>query len=448
MNCTECRENLTAHLEGLLDPAQDRDVTGHLDSCSACRTEVALQTRLRERLVKNGKAFAQAAMEAVVMDRIRSRRASELRRTAMHRRIGKMGLGLAAAAAIAAALFVPWDGGGAGRVQAAEVMAQAVEALSGLRSVYLSLNVRGLPRDNFEMIGLDFDFVSHELWKEFGDKPKWRVEKSGRVVVMDGEASTLLIRDPAPGGAGGMAARGGVDTGFVTWMKYLLDVDRVLESEMESVELNGWSLELIHDEGSDGTLKLVVVIEALAQGDFTNDWLKNKSISASDHRRVYRFDAETMRLEDLQIWVHGDDRDVLVLDIGKIVYNPELDPGLFVLDLPDDVIWFQQAEVLPDNDAYARLSPAEAARAFFEACAEEDWDEALRFWSASQVDRRMELHLGGLEIIHIGEPFKSGRYPGWFVPYKIKLRSGDIKKHKLAVRNDNPGGRYVVDGGI
>ena len=52
------------------------------------------------------------------------------------------------------------------------------------------------------------------------------------------------------------------------------------------------------------------------------------------------------------------------------------------------------------------------------------------------------------EIITIGEPFQSGRYPGWFVPYEIKLNSGEIKAHNLALRNDNDAGRYVVDGGF
>jgi len=94
------------------------------------------------------------------------------------------------------------------------------------------------------------------------------------------------------------------------------------------------------------------------------------------------------------------------------------------------------------------MEPKEVARAFFQACADENWDEFLKFWSASEADQRIKDYLGGIEIISIGEPFKSGRYSGWFIPYEIKLRSGDIKKHNLAIRNDNPAQRYVVDGGI
>ena len=57
-------------------------------------------------------------------------------------------------------------------------------------------------------------------------------------------------------------------------------------------------------------------------------------------------------------------------------------------------------------------------------------------------------YLGGLEVISIGEPFQSMGYPGWFVPYEIKLQSGEIKKHNLAIRNDNPAHRFELDGGI
>jgi hypothetical protein len=94
------------------------------------------------------------------------------------------------------------------------------------------------------------------------------------------------------------------------------------------------------------------------------------------------------------------------------------------------------------------MSPKEAASAFFEACVKEDWSEFLKFYSMLAVDKDTKQYLGGLEIISIGEPFKSGEYPGWFVPYEIRFKNGRVQKHNLIVRNDNPAKRYVVDGGI
>ena len=56
--------------------------------------------------------------------------------------------------------------------------------------------------------------------------------------------------------------------------------------------------------------------------------------------------------------------------------------------------------------------------------------------------------LGGLEVLELGEPFKSGEYVDEFVPYKVKLSNGKIKQHNLAVRNDNKNKVWVFDGGL
>lgn len=326
---------------------------------------------------------------------------------------------------------------------AAQVLTDTAKAVSNLHSVYIRAQIRTIPHDNFELIGLDYDFVPNEMWKEFDGTPegKWRIEKAGRVVVMDGESSLLLIRP-------NHAAKGGINTGFVGWLKPLLDVDKVLDSEVQLAQKQGSELLLTHEKGPDGKDKLLVSVEAKAQGDFTNDWLKNKFICASDNRRIYTFDAETKLLETLEVYVRADRGDVLVLQISEIKYNLDVDPALFALELPEDVIWYGEPKELANNEKYEQMGPKETARAFFQACADENWDEFLKFWAASAVDQRIKDYLGGVEIINIGEPLKSGRYPGWFVPYEIKLRSGQIKKFNLAVRNDNPAKRYVVDGGI
>ena len=76
------------------------------------------------------------------------------------------------------------------KASAAEVFAQAVEAMANLRSVYIKAQIRTEPKDNFELIGLNYDFVTNEIWKEFGTGDgRWRIEKPGRVVVMNGQSS-------------------------------------------------------------------------------------------------------------------------------------------------------------------------------------------------------------------------------------------------------------------
>jgi hypothetical protein len=118
--------------------------------------------------------------------------------------------------------------------------------------------------------------------------------------------------------------------------------------------------------------------------------------------------------------------------------------------LPADVSWAQlpeQLSKLPDNEKYASMTAEQASRAFFEACSREDWNEAGKFMSPVTAD--MKEYLGGLEIVSLGESFTSKAYhSGRFVPYEIKLKNGYVKKHNLAIRKDNPAGRWQVDGGI
>lgn len=365
-----------------------------------------------------------------------------LRRIVMYRTIMKL-VAAAAAIIVIAALSITFWHKSIPTASAAQVLAEAAEATENLRSVHIKAQVRTIPHDNFELIGLDYDFVPNEMWKEFDGTPegKWRIEKPGRIVVMDGNSSLLLIKP-------NRAAKGGVHTGFVGWLQPLLDVDKVLDSELRLAQAQSSELLLTHGQGPDGRDKLIVTVEALAQGDFTNDWLKNKSIPASDNCRIYTFDAQTKLLEGLEVYVHTEKEDVLVLKITDIEYNVEINPSLFALALPQDVIWYGEPKELADNLKYQQMTPKETAMAFFQACAREDWDEFLKFWSASAVDQQLKDYLGGLEIVSIGEPFKSGLYPGWFVPYEIKFKNGYTKKMNLAVRNDNPARRYVVDGGI
>lgn len=72
----------------------------------------------------------------------------------------------------------------------------------------------------------------------------------------------------------------------------------------------------------------------------------------------------------------------------------------------------------------------------------------VKFLGQTGVSQPMKDYLGGLEIVSIGEAFQSAKYRGWFVPYEIRLRSGHIKKHNLALRNDNPAHRFQLDGGV
>ncbi|HUW19351.1 MAG TPA: zf-HC2 domain-containing protein [Sedimentisphaerales bacterium] len=458
MNCAECKELLVGYIEELLEDRQKQAIESHLEGCPPCRAELTQLTGLRERLTANGKALAQRNLENKVIDRIlreqslnklgktkKVDRQFQLWRKIMKSKITKFAT--AAAIIIVAAISITLLDKSVPTASASELLNQAIQAVANIRSVHIQARMRTIPHDNFGLIGLSYDFVPMKMWKWLDNEGRlqWRIEKPGRVEVMDSNSTIMLIRPnyavkigPLPAGR----------YAFDAWCGHLMDVDNLLDSELRKALKHPDGEISIYRKIVNGQEKVVLEIYASAQGDYTNDYLRNKFISESDHTRVYYFDAETKLLTGFEIYVHTGKEDVIVFETTAIEYNLEIDPALFTLELPKDVIWHGWPKVLENNEKYQQMTPKEMAIAFFQACADEDWDEFLKFWSASAVDERMKSYLGGLEIISIGEPFKSGLYPGWFVPYEIRLKSGKTKKFNLAVRNDNPAKRYIVDGGI
>lgn len=328
---------------------------------------------------------------------------------------------------------------------AAQVLQDAIKAVSDVWSVHMKARMRTLPNDNFSMIDLDYDFVPIEMWlrTDVDGLVQWRVEKPGRVLLMDGKSTLMLIRPNA-----GVLEKTPWPLGcFDSWCGRLLNVQDLLDNELQNSKSRSDHQANLRHQEIDGRDKIILEVD-ITTDVAKDDYLRNKFISDSDHTKVYRFDAETKLLENFQVYVHAEEQDVLIFEITDIAYNKEIADSVFVLDLPENMIWYGQPQTLPDNEKYQKMPPKETAKAFFEACSKEDWDEFLKFWSANAVDEKIKSYLGGLEIISIGEPFKSGRYPGWFVPYEIKFKSGEVKKHNLAIRNDNPAKRYIVDGGI
>ncbi len=294
------------------------------------------------------------------------------------------------------------------------------------------------------VLALDADFVRVEIWKMFGDPPKWRVEKPRRVAVMDGEYTLLMIHS----WAGPIAFKASPRSGVVGWLTPLLDVHALLAHEQELAREQDSKLTLRETKDAAGRSKTVLTIEAKAQGDYSeSDYLRNLLVAESDNTRVYTFDAATRRLEGMQVYVNTDSGQVLVFEATAIEYDMPVDPSLFALNVPEDATWYVPPYEMADVPDNSTMTPREAAEAIFTAMSDEDWD-TLRGFAGSMFDSPdVRKFFGGLRIISIGRPFRSGMYPGWFVPYEIQFKSGGVKKHNLAIRNDNPKQQWVLDGG-
>ena len=310
-------------------------------------------------------------------------------------------------------------------------------ALGSTRGIHIRGQLRTSPGDNFSAIMPEEEFVSIELWKESGPKPKWRVEKPGRVVVMDGKSTVLYFKSVNFGVKIPQASQSAFDT---DWLQRIASLSNAITNEIRMARAKGWKVESTEETGADGRDKSVVTIETKS-GLADNDYLKNKSFDSSDMREVYRFDAGTKRLESARVYLLGKPDDEPIFETSQIDYNQAIDPAVFHLDLPANVSWYKEPQKLPDNEKYASMTAEQAARAFFEACANEDWNEAGKF--ETPITPELKKYLGGLEIVNLGESFTGKDYAGRFVPYEIKLRPQEFN---VRVSNANPAKRCVVTG--
>lgn len=439
MNCRQCNEQIFALVENLLDDSEARAVRRHLADCPQCQAEHEAAVKLQSRLLRLGERPSHAGIAQTVMDRIFDERAAVARRLSFKRRVQVL-----AAAAIAASVLIglAWTAiyVGPAHATAAEVLASGIEAASNLKSIYIKCRMRTLPRDNFAYIDLKHDFVDVELWKQF-QPLKWRIEKSGRVAAMNGHQTVMLI-DNKYGFKLDTPAPQAFDTG---WLQRLTAINDMLSSELTAASLpsHGTTLKRIDTPADSSHETIAVQVDMNAK---VGDYLKNTFLDVSDTRREYTFDRKTRRLETAKWFCHDNGKEVLVLEVVEIKYDPMIEESKFDLRIPEGVNWNVEPQRLVDNDKYEKMTPADSARAFFEACSKRDWSEADKFFSP--LSENIKQYLGGLTVVKLGEPFQTWPYPGWFVPYEIRLADGTVKKFNLAVRNDNPAKRYVVDGGI
>jgi hypothetical protein len=304
--------------------------------------------------------------------------------------------------------------------------------------------LRTLPDENFSRIFPDKDFVPIELWKQFGDSPKWRIDKPGRMALMDGQSTLLYFKSNHYGMRVEYPSQSAFDT---EWLHELANIARMLGSERTALRVPGSTVDLTQQTGADGLAKSVVTIESHSSL-LAGDYLKNKFFGSADTRRVYLFDAQSDRLETIKIYLVGLADTQLVFEVTQIDYDQPIDPAVFAPRLPDDVVWRGDGlPLLPDNEKYAALTAEQAAQEFLEACRSRNWDEAAKFLHMP-ADDEFKSDLGGLEIVNLGQSFTSAFYPGKFIPYEIKLNNGETKKHNLALKRDRKSNRWYVDGGI
>lgn len=420
MNCREAQQRLVDLFD--CDPPREAALRQHITTCERCAADYAALESAMAALDSRPRIHASPDFKERVMQKITEVEPAR-RRWRFMPRLALVG----AAAMVALLLFTPRTDS-----PAVSLMAQSAVAMSNLQSVHITARMRGLPRDNFEVIDPKYDWVPLEIWKQFGATPRWRIEKPGRVAVMDGQSSTMLINRTE-------VVHGGRFPGFIDWLASLLDTETIMDREIDAARAGQSTARLAEQDGH-----YVLAVKRAVSGGLRNDWIYNQMVSTSDHTRLYHFDKASKRLESMQLILNSAAGDVPVFEITEIRYNEAFDPALFTLQIPETAVANVSTAEMPSNRALPQ-SPKEVARMFFEGLASRNGDMLLTVYPAS-APPKWAAGWGGGQLLSLGEPFRSG--PGWLVPYEYQFPSGHVKKFRLAVRNDNPEARWTVDGGF
>ena len=228
MNCTECKELLVAHIEGLLEKTQQQTVAEHLKDCSVCKAEAETLRGLQDRLASNGKALAQGDLENNVMNlivreqKIRLKAAEKaaeglkLRRIIMKSRFAK----IAAAAVIIIAVMV-----GLNPFGNSVTFADVVEPILNAKTMIFDLIIGG----DESGTAIHEIVVGPRIRRTISNLPTLTQildPDSGKLLVLDNEAKTAMYVD----------IEGPVATGTKNYMAAIRELIERVQNDQDSVE--------------------------------------------------------------------------------------------------------------------------------------------------------------------------------------------------------------------
>ena len=438
MNCNKFNENLINLFDDAISAEESQAMLQHIDVCVDCKEEYDLIVALMDEIKPQVQIKASEHFKSNILKKISNNQKIKTMKPKNIKRI----ISIAAVIAFVFGIIPILNISKSSSVNASEeIFKNAIEAMSSIKTMIISMEIRTLPSDNFEYIGTNEEFVKNTIYKTFGNQGKWKVEKEGRSVVMDGNAQYLFIK-PA-----NIAIKAGPKAGFVNWFHLLMSPKEIMEKEQDLATKYNFET-TVKEDNSTTTL----TISAYALGNFKHEYLLNKSILEANTKRVYIFDKTTKRLKSLEIYIQEKDKEILVLKTTGIQFNTEISDDTYKIILPEGVNWSTKEDIAKLNKIDLKnTTPEEMARMFFESLSKSDYSK-FEILTGMPVNEKMKSQLKeafeGLKIIEIGKQFKSGMYGGVFVPYKIQFKDGSVKEMKLAIRNDNKEKQWRVDGGF
>lgn len=438
MNCQEFHKMIPDLLAGTLSPEELTTAREHLTSCPACAEALRTARETLRSVTPRFEPSVPEGLEARLLDAVHRRATvSKTPERRPRRRLVSLLSGVVSAAAVV--IVVLTFGLNTPARAARNRLTQAIASMEGLRSIRIELRIRTSEQENFDYIDPHREFIPHTLEAIYSPRLLWRVEKPGRKALYDGEHTYLwfdslndgLIQPYAPDAIG--------------MLNLLIDPSQLLELERQLTRAHTGARYELRREAE--VLYLTVI--SPAQGDFSqSDHERNTSIIESNTRREYRFDALNGRLLGARVTLLAEEGERALLEIDRITYDAPLDTATLTV-LPEGINWTDQTRNTP-SPRLTGIDAKEAARLILAAFAiwdNEILDEALRSYGA-HARKLLQSRYAGATVERLSEPVRSGKYPGWFIPCTLRMGDGSRERIRLALRNDNSAGSWVVDGGL
>lgn len=447
MDCEKCKLEMVNLFDTNVDPIVKNSILEHIKQCPDCHKEyhnaLEIISMLKPKLQPNAPfQLKQNIMNQLKMEnnKMRTQEAKVKKLTPRFKKV----LSVAAVLAIAMVVIPIVDSNtnvfNRTARAANSLIDNSIRATQLVKSMIVKLKVRTLEDDNFSLIGPSYEMVNHTIYKSFSNPQKWRLEKPSRVVVNDGEYQYMHIVNVQE------FLKAPLYHNMIEDFEMLFEPEKILIKEQYDLKKNGSTLTM---EVKDGLVYLAVSDKA--QGDFTNDYMRNTSIGESDNRREYVFDNDTKLLRGMKIYLIEGKKETLIVSLESIEYNVSIDPSLFSLDIPKGQVW-RDLDTVAKSEVFTNITSKKAAEIFFKGLAKMDWQLVTQTYSffdgKNEHANDLKEKFGGLTLVQLGEPFKSGQYAGEFVPYEVRLKSGKTVRFNLALRNDNPNKVWLVDGGF
>ncbi len=429
MNCSKCQELLVAHVEGILSRQEERDVVLHLHDCRVCRVQAEALAGLRDRLVRDGRAFAGKSLDVRVMDRIFQEREVRQRRITMLRRYkGRLSLAAAAAAMIIVgvlAVTLLYRS-----VPTAYALEQTIEANRMVRTIHLKAEPAGQ--------GIS------DAWAQFDDDGNLLLLRMDFPQTIDGPKVVIWQKDKA-------------EVWFKAKKLAAVFAAPDILAKLPEAFFDPWLTMERLDRAAAEAKAQIEIVEPSAEGERVR--VIATYLDPSGVRKIYLVHPETKLLEQVDMYkLEGGEYEF----VGRVMfleYNEPIDPAIFALDLPADITRIDQTTQqvgLLKGDLSDEEIAVEVVRQFFEALIAEDYGKAGRLVEGIPAAKMREVYgkINFVRIVSLGTPTPHPNPKTRFlcVPCEVEIEVDGVKIVKKFVPNVrsvyNQPDRWGIGGGI